>query len=54
MYALLLDALQLGYQTRVLMAGCRGVNLNPGDIDAATQAMRAKGAVMMESESRLI
>jgi nicotinamidase/pyrazinamidase len=49
-----LDALQLGYQTRVLMAGCRGVNLNPGDIDAATQAMRAKGAVIMESESRLI
>ena len=41
-----LDALRLGYQTRVVMAGCRGVNLNPGDVDAAIEEMRVAGAVI--------
>lgn len=43
------DALQLGYQTRVVLAGCRGVNLKEGDTDAAIEEMRDVGAVIVES-----
>jgi nicotinamidase/pyrazinamidase len=39
-----LDALRLGYATRVLLSGCRGVNLRPGDVAAAIEAMRGAGA----------
>ena len=42
-----LDAIQLGYSTRVLLAGCRGVNLHPGDVDGAIEAMRQAGAEMI-------
>ena len=39
-----LDALQLGFQVRVLTPACRGVNLAPGDVDRAIEKMRASGA----------
>lgn len=39
-----LDALELGYLTRVVIAGCRGVNLSPSDVDSAIAEMRAAGA----------
>ena len=42
-----LDALELGYRTRVLVSGCRGVNLNPGDVDAALDEMRSAGAELV-------
>ena len=45
------DALQLGYQTRVMLAGCRGVNLNAGDVDAAIDEMREVGAAIIAPES---
>jgi nicotinamidase/pyrazinamidase len=45
------DALQLGYQTRVMLAGCRGVNLNAGDVDAAIDEMREIGAAIIAPES---
>ena len=49
-----LDALQLGYPTRVLLEGCRGVYLNPGDIDKAVQRMRSAGADIIEPQTRLV
>ena len=39
-----LDALGLGYPTRVVLDGCRGVNLNPGDVDRAIDEMKQAGA----------
>ncbi len=47
------DAIQLGYSTRVVLAGCRGVNLHDGDVDAAIEEMRAGGAVILEDFSPL-
>lgn len=43
------DALQLGYQTRVLLPGCRGVNLNQGDAEAAIEEMREVGAIIVDA-----
>ncbi|MCA9136058.1 MAG: bifunctional nicotinamidase/pyrazinamidase [Planctomycetales bacterium] len=41
-----LDALQLGYEVEVDLAGCRGVNLNEGDVDRAIATMRTAGALV--------
>ena len=35
-----LDALELGFETTLVVDGCRGVNLSAGDVDAAVAAMR--------------
>ena len=43
-----LDALRLEYPTRVLLDGCRGINLFPNDIDDAIAAMRSAGAEIIE------
>lgn len=43
-----LDALQLEYPTRVLLDGCRGINLFPNDVDDAIAEMRAAGAEIIE------
>ena len=42
-----LDAIELGYKTNVLVAGCRGVNLNAGDVDNAIEEMRLAGATIV-------
>lgn len=42
-----LDALELGYSVEVLLSGCRGVNLNDGDVENAIEEMRAAGAVIL-------
>lgn len=42
-----LDALRLGYHTIVVKEGCRGVELNRGDIDKAYQEIEAKGGKVM-------
>lgn len=42
-----LDAIELGYKTTVLVAGCRGVNLNAGDVDNAIEEMRLAGATIV-------
>ena len=39
-----LDALKFGLRVRVLRAGCRAVNLNPGDEEAAYRDMAQAGA----------
>lgn len=41
-----LDALAEGFEVTVLTAACRGVNLQPGDVDRALDEMRAAGAVI--------
>ncbi len=44
-----LDARQLGFEAWVVEDGCRGVNLKPGDVDAALQEMRDAGIGMIQS-----
>lgn len=39
-----LDALKEGFKTTVLLAGCRGVDVRPGDSDRAIEEMRKAGA----------
>ena len=38
-----LDAVKLGFKTTLILPGCRGVGLKPGDIDAAVEQMRSAG-----------
>ena len=45
-----LDARQLGFDVSLVVDGCRGVNLNPGDSAKAIEEMRAAGAVIIESK----
>ena len=35
-----LDAVALGFRTHVLLDGCRGMNLNPGDVAQAIAEMK--------------
>jgi len=44
-----LDACELGFRARVLLPGCRGVNIAPGDSDAAAQAMKLAGAEVLSN-----
>jgi len=44
-----LDALKLGFTTHVIEDGCRGVELNPGDVQAALDEMRAAGVQITTS-----
>ena len=47
-----LDARKLGLNTHVIVDGCRGIELEPGDIDRALDEMKQAGAVLLKS-SRL-
>ncbi|TDU66218.1 nicotinamidase/pyrazinamidase [Prosthecobacter fusiformis] len=38
-----LDALAEGFQVKLLLEACRGVNLQPGDVDRAVEEMREAG-----------
>ncbi len=44
-----LDALELGFKTSLIVDGTRGVNLNPGDVDRAIAEVQEKGAHLVES-----
>ncbi len=44
-----LDARHLGLNTHVLVDGCRGIELEPGDIDRALEEMKRAGAVLLQS-----
>lgn len=44
-----LDAVNLGFRVRVVLDACRGVNLQPGDVEAALQAMRRAGVEIVSS-----
>ena len=44
-----LDAVHLGFKTHVVIDGCRGVELNPGDTKAAIEEMRTAGVEILTS-----
>ena len=44
-----LDARQLGLNTHVIVDGCRGIELERGDIHRALDEMRDVGAVLLRS-----
>lgn len=44
------DAVSLGFRTFVIRDGCRGVELNPGDIDGAFDEMRTIGVEVISSD----
>ena len=46
-----LDARQLGFTTHLVLDGCRGVELNAGDVERAIAEMRAAGVNVVASES---
>jgi len=48
-----LDAVQLGLDTRVIEDGCRGIDLQPGDIGRAWDEMRRAGAKIVQSSELL-
>jgi nicotinamidase/pyrazinamidase len=43
-----LDARELGLNTHVILDGCRGINLEPGDIDRALDEMKDVGAILLQ------
>jgi nicotinamidase/pyrazinamidase len=44
-----LDARQLGLNTHIILDGCRGIDLEPGDIAGALDEMKRVGAVLLKS-----
>jgi nicotinamidase/pyrazinamidase len=44
-----LDAVHLGFKTHVIIDGCRGVELAPGDTKASIDEMRAAGVAIVTS-----
>lgn len=45
-----LDARRLGFNTYVIEDACRGVNLNPGDVEQALENMRRAGVAIVTSD----
>lgn len=45
-----LDARQLGFEVTLIKDACRGVNLNPGDVDRAMEQLRAAGVLIIRSD----
>lgn len=46
-----LDALKLGFKTNVVEDGCRGIDLNPGDVRKALEEIQNAGARLVTSDS---
>lgn len=46
-----LDARQLGFGTHLVVDACRGVNLQPGDVERAIDEMRGAGVVVVQAAS---
>ena len=44
-----LDARHLGLNSNVIVDGCRGIELEPGDIDRALDEMKRAGVVLLKS-----
>ena len=49
-----LDAISLGFKTRLVEHACRGVNLKPGDATRAIEELKQAGVVIVRSEQTLI
>jgi nicotinamidase/pyrazinamidase len=47
-----LDGVALGFETTVILDGCRGINLHETDAEQAIQEMRKAGVHVMKSEDR--
>lgn len=45
-----LDARSLGLDTHVVLDGCRGIDAQPGDVDAALDEMRRAGVQIVRSD----
>ena len=45
-----LDAVQEGFRTFLIEDGCRGVNLQPGDVQRAVEEMKQTGVVVISSD----
>lgn len=41
-----LDAVEAGYKTYLIPEACRGIDINPGDVDNAIQEMQSKGVIL--------
>ena len=48
--AFVLDALKYDFKVRLLVPGCKGVNVNPTDVDDAIEEMRKAGAEIVGQE----
>lgn len=49
-----LDAVAEGFETRLLLEGCRGVELRPGDCEQAVEEMRAAGVeIVADADERI-
>jgi nicotinamidase/pyrazinamidase len=48
-----LDALQLGFRVYLIEDACRGVNLQPGDVERAVREMQTAGARIVTSKDVL-
>ena len=46
-----LDAVKLGFRTHVILDACRGVNLQPTDVDQAVQQMKQAGVRILHSDA---
>ncbi len=44
-----LDAIELGFSVTVILDGCRGIDMHPGDVQKAILEMRASGAKVIKS-----
>ncbi|UUO05192.1 bifunctional nicotinamidase/pyrazinamidase [Blastopirellula sp. J2-11] len=44
-----LDAIDLGYRVWLIVDACRGVDLSPGDVNAALEEMKAHGVTLIQS-----
>ena len=44
-----LDARQIGLNTHVILDGCRGIELEIGDIERALEEMKQAGATILKS-----
>jgi nicotinamidase/pyrazinamidase len=44
-----LDARKLGLNTHVIVDGCRGIELEPGDVDRALEEMKRAGVVLLQN-----
>jgi nicotinamidase/pyrazinamidase len=49
-----LDALDLGFKTYLIEDACRGVNLQPGDVQRAIEEMRAAGVAIITADEILV
>ena len=47
------DAVQLGYQVTLVVDGCRGVDIDPGDSQRAIESLADEGVQLLDSEAIL-